>query len=78
MMDVTKFEELFNEMRHELQDNDSGKWSEEARRWAISSGLVAGNGTQINGEPNYMWEDILTREQLVTVLYRFAKLIGQA
>jgi len=78
MMDVTKFEELFNEMRHELQDNDSGKWSEEARRWAISSGLVAGNGTQISGEPNYMWEDILTREQLVTVLYRFAKLIGQA
>ncbi len=78
MMDVTKFKELFNEMRHELQDNDSGKWSEEARRWAISSGLVAGNGTQINGEPNYMWEDILTREQLVTVLYRFAKLMGQA
>lgn len=78
MMDVAKFKELWNEMRHELQDNDSGKWSDEARQWAISTGLVAGNGTQINGEPNYMWEDILTREQLITVLYRFAKMMGQA
>lgn len=77
MMDVAKFKELWNEMRRELQDNDSGKWSEEARQWAISTGLVTGNGNQVNGEPNYLWEDILTREQLVTVLYRFAKMVGK-
>lgn len=78
MMDVVKFKELWNEMRKELQDNDGGKWSEEARQWATSTGLVEGNGTQFNGEPNYMWEDLLSREQLVTVLYRFAKMMGQA
>lgn len=78
MMDVSKFKELWTEMRKELQDNDGGKWSEEARRWATSTGLVTGNGTNINGEPNYMWEDILTREQLITVLYRFAKMTGKA
>lgn len=76
-MDVARFKELWGEMRKELQDNDSGKWSEEARQWAISTGLIAGNGTEVNGEPNYMWADILTREQFVTVLYRFAKLMGK-
>lgn len=77
-MDVAKFKELWNEMRKELQDNDSGKWSEEALRWATSNGLVEGGGTQSNGEPNYMWEDLLTREQLIAVLYRFAKMLGKA
>lgn len=75
-MDVARFKELWGEMRKELQDNDSGKWSEEARTWATSTGLIAGNGTEINGEPNYMWADVLTREQFVTVLYRFAKKMG--
>lgn len=75
-MDVARFKELWGEMRKELQDNDSGKWSEEARVWATSTGLIAGNGTEINGEPNYMWADVLTREQFVTVLYRFAKKMG--
>lgn len=60
----------------ELQDNDSSKYSEEARAWATSTGLIAGNGEVIDGEPNYMWADILTREQFVTVLYRFAKKMG--
>lgn len=78
MMDITQFKELWLKMRRELQDNDSGKWSEEARQWATSTGLVAGNGTQVNVEPNYMWEDLLTREQIVTVLYRFAKMMGKA
>lgn len=75
-MDVARFKELYKEMRKELQDNDSGKWSEEARAWATSTGLIAGNGTEINGEPNYMWADVLTREQFVAVLYRFAKKMG--
>lgn len=77
-MDVVRFKELWGEMRKELQDNDSSKYSEEACAWATSTGLIAGNGTEINGEPNYMWADVLTREQFVTVLYRFAKLMGRA
>lgn len=77
-MDVTRFEELWREMRRDLQDNDCSAYSEQARAWATSNGLIVGNGTTVNGEPNYMWADILTREQLVTVLYRFAQMMGKA
>lgn len=73
-----KFKENWLLLRAELQDNDKGNWSEEAREWAIANGLIAGNGTEINGEPNYMWQDMMTREQFVTVLYRFAQLMGKA
>lgn len=76
-MDVTRFTELWNEMRKGLQDNDAGQYSAEARQWAVNSGLIAGNGTTINGEPNCMWQDMLTREQFVTVLYRFAQMMGK-
>lgn len=61
------------EYRQELQDNDKGDWSEEAREWATKVGLFAGNGSDINGEPNYMWQDFLTREQAAQLFYRFAK-----
>lgn len=73
---VTKeeFKALWNEMRKELQDNDASEWSKEARQWAIDSEIVAGgNAAEFNG----MWEDVMTREQLVTVLYRFAKMMGR-
>lgn len=76
-MDVKRFEELWLEMRKGLQDNDCSAYSAEARQWATSSGLIAGNGTTINGEPNCMWADMLTREQFVTVLYRFAQMMGK-
>lgn len=76
-MDVNRFSELWNEMRKGLQDNDCGSYSEQARQWATSSGLVVG-GDPINSEPNYMWQDLMTREQLVTVLYRFAQMMGKA
>lgn len=77
-MDKKKFKELWLEMRKELQDNDAGEWSKAARAWAISNGLIQGDGTSINGEPNYMFADVVTREQLITVLYRFAQMIGGA
>lgn len=76
-MDVARFKELWGEMRKELQDNDSGKWSEEARAWAISTGLIAGMGAMPNGEQNYAWADVLTREQMAVLLYRFAKMMGK-
>lgn len=77
-MDAAKFKEMWLEMRKELQDNDAGEWSEAARAWAISNGLINGNGSTVDGEPNCMWADVLTREQFVTVLYRFAQIMGKA
>ena len=74
----TQFNEMFMAMRKDLKDNDSGTWSKEAREWAVANGLIAGNGTTVNGEPNCMWEDLLTREQFVAVLHRFAQLMGKA
>ena len=74
-MDQATFNRMFRDMRKELQDNDCGQYSEEARAWAVSEGLIQGSGTE---EPNYMWQDMLTREQFVTVLHRFAKLLGKA
>lgn len=77
-MDITKFIELIHEYRDTLQDNDSSKYSADARKWATDTKLIQGNGEDMNGDPNCMWEDFLTREQFVTVLYRFAKMIGKA
>lgn len=65
------FAELFAELRKALQNNKCSEYSLAARNWAISNGLIVGNGTLENGEPNYMWQDFITREQMVTVLHRF-------
>lgn len=65
------------EQRKELQDNDCGSWSQEARDWAINCGLISGSGTLPDGKPNYMWADQLTREQVATLFYRFAKMMGK-
>ena len=73
-MTVERFTELWHEMRNSLQDNDASTYSNEARQWAIGTGLIKG-GTE--GTPTYMWEDMMTREQFVTVLYRFAQMIGK-
>lgn len=72
-MDVARFKELWHEMRQELQDNDSSDWSEEARKWALDAGLVAGGSTT---DFNGMWEDTMTREQAIVLFYRFAKMVG--
>lgn len=81
-MTQEEFNEMFNaamaNYRKERQDNDAGAYSEKARKWAVDVGLIAGNGTEINGEPNKMWEDFVTREQLVTVLYRFFQVVVSA
>lgn len=64
------FKSAMNQYRKELQNADPASWSEQARKWATSSGIVQGSGT-VNGKPTYMWEDFLTREQMATLLYRF-------
>ena len=74
-MDVKEFGDLLLKYRATLQDNDASQYSEQARDWAIGSGLISGgSATEFNG----MWEDFLTREQLVTILYKFAKMMGMA
>ena len=76
-MDQDKFNQMFKTAveayRKELRDNDSGQWSKEAREYAVSTGLFAGSGATPDGQPNYMWEDLLTREQVAQLFYRFAQ-----
>ena len=64
--------------RAELQDNDCGSYSTEGRQFMIDKGLMVGGNPLPNGEPNYMWQDFLTREQFATVLFRYAKALGIA
>ena len=79
-MDQEKFNQMFKTAmeayRKDLRDNDSGQWSKEAREYAIASGLFAGSGTTPDGQPNYMWEDLLNREQVAQLFYRFAQRNG--
>ena len=77
-MTLDTYKKLYGDMRKEWQDNDAGAWSEEARAWAVNSGLIQGGGQLPDGQPNYMWGDTLTREQMATLLYRFAKMLGKA
>lgn len=76
-MDTARFKELFSDMRKGWQDNDCGSWSQEARDWATSTGLIAGGGKMPDGTPNYMWADMLTREQAAALFYRFAQMMGK-
>lgn len=75
-MDKDRFAELFREMRKDLQDNDCNSYSEAARAWAVENGILQGGNPLPDGSPNFMWQDMLTREQFVTVLYRFAETYG--
>lgn len=73
-----QWKEYMTKYQKELQDNDCGEWSREAREWAIRVGLFAGNGTTADGQPNYMWASPLTREQAAQLFYRFAQDHGLA
>lgn len=80
-MTVEKLAELLPqamaEYRKSLRDNDCSTWSEDARNWAIGTGLFAGGDPLPDGTPNYMWEDMLTREQAAQLFYRFAQMVGR-
>lgn len=70
--------QVIEESRRAQRDNDCGAWSQEARDWAIGTGLISGGGVMPDGTPNYMWEDQLTREAAAMLFYRFAKMMGKA
>ena len=68
------FRAMMERYRGELREEEPSPYSGEARRWAVEKGLVLGDsGDEFRG----MWKDFLTREQLVTVLYRFQREILQ-
>lgn len=75
-MDVSRFKELWLEMRKELQDNDCSDWSKDGRDFCIDSGIIQGGGTLPDGEPNYMYHDLITREQLMVILKRYHDKFG--
>lgn len=79
-MTQEKFNEMFavamNAYRKSLQDNDAGSWSEEDRKWVIKNGLFKGSGTVPDGTPNYMWEDLISREAVAALFHRFAESRG--
>lgn len=77
-MTLDTFKKLMNEYRKELQDNDCGDWSQEARDWSTSTGLFSGGTPLPDGSPNYMWADTLTREQAAQLFYNFAQKNGLA
>ena len=81
-MDQSKFNQMFRtamaEYRNSLRDNDSSAYSEAARRYVVEKGIFSGSGTAPDGQPNFMWEDFLTREQCAQVLYNFAQKHGLA
>ena len=52
-------------------DAASGKWYTDAVSWVTEKGIAGGYG---NG--SFGVEDIVTREQLVTILYRYANAMG--
>lgn len=78
-MDQSRFNEMFRtamtDYRKTLQDNDAGSWSKDTREWAVSVGLIQGNGTDSTGQPNMMWEDTVSREQDITIAKRLYDLI---
>lgn len=67
--------ELWNRLMAPLRDNDANNYSAAAREWATSNGIIMGSG---GTTPNYEWQAPMTREQFVTMLYRFAQFIGKA
>ena len=79
-MDQEKFNRMFDaameRYRQELRDNDCGDWSREARQFAVEQKIFSGGGAGPDGQPNYMWEDLLTREQAAQLLYAFARRFG--
>lgn len=71
-MDAERFARDFAAYRLSLQDNDHADWSAAALKWAAENGLFAGV-PGADGQPNYMWEDFVTREQLAAVLYKLSQ-----
>lgn len=71
----TMFDEAMREYRNERRDNDTeyGDVSKKARDFCAKNGIFNGDGGE---DPNFMWEDFLTREQAAILFYNAMKKIG--
>lgn len=67
-MTQERFDEMMDHWLARLAQQPPGGWSEQARRWAEDRGLVAGDA---NGDKQY--RSFCTREQLLTILYRYSQ-----
>ncbi len=77
LLTLEQFKKLFEEYRKELQDNDCSEWSKEGRKFCIDTGIITGGGVDSEGNPNYMFGDFVTREQLMVVIYRLSQLMAR-
>ena len=64
-MTQEQFNIMMNNWLAEQTKKEPGDWSKEAREWAEKNGFVKGDETG-----NKMYKKLLTREEMVTVLYR--------
>ena len=64
-MTQEKFNEMMNNWIAEQAQKEASDWSAEARQWAEGAGLISGDT-----EGKKMYKKMMTREELVTVLYR--------
>lgn len=65
--------EGYGRPKYDEMPQDIGKgneYSKEARAWAVRNGIVEGVGKNKDGTTNFAWDHAVTREQLVTILYR--------
>ena len=60
-----QFNNMMNNWIAEQAKKDASSWSADARQWAEKNGLVSGD---TNGQK--MYKKVLTREELIAVLYR--------
>jgi hypothetical protein len=58
-------------------DVSGDAWYAEAVRWAASQGIVEGWTDEATGKQVFAPDNIVTREQFATMLYRYAKLCGK-
>ena len=63
-MTQAEFDKMFNAHMAALATNNSGAWSDAARKWAIEKGICMGDG-----KGGYSWPAYVTREQMVQFLY---------
>lgn len=74
--DVDPEQEKFNQMMNVWLANraklEPSKWSKSARKWAESNGLITGYDNGVMGYKNF-----ITREELITILYKFYSFIKE-
>lgn len=66
-MTQEEFNRMMGNYKAQQEKKDPQEWSWEARKWAEKNGIIKGNGTDM------AYQSPVTREELVTILYRFAQ-----